>query len=551
MAKHRPYSKVACLALSLAVWSARARADVPPAESPLYSIAIGQNEAPATTDTLESPIPALRYADDDALKFHRFMAGRSRRAFLLTVPDRETQTRVPDAARGATPPTLAALDGAVEQVRAAMLADRAAGREPVLVLFFSGHGVMLPTGGAGLALHDGVLTESWLESHVFARLPARAIHVIVDACHAAAAVRVRDLDATLEPVGAEERERYLESSSLARYPNVGTILASSATAQAFEWDVYRGGVFAHELMSGLRGAADVNGDGRIEYSEIAAFFAAANLRVTDARARLEVVVEPPRSDARAPLVARAGNGTDFRLVGKTEGAWSHAFYVESENGSRVVDVFPEQGKPLALWLPAGEQLYLVRGKNEITVKASAGDSLALASLALGPSRARSRGALETSLARGLFGTRFGPAFYLGYTSGQGGLAPVQLPPEVDAEPGQRSETPYGHSSWRRPAGTALLFTSGAAAVTAGIFTGLALGARSDYESARYERPAAEARGRFNRSQIVAWTSAGAAAIFGAAGAGLLFWPGPNDGRKPSVAIAVSPTKSELAVSGGF
>jgi uncharacterized caspase-like protein len=49
-------------------------------------------------------------------------------------------------------------------------------------------------------------------------------------------------------------------------------MASASNTQAHEWDDYQTGVFTHELLSGLRGGADVNGDGRVEYSEMAAFW---------------------------------------------------------------------------------------------------------------------------------------------------------------------------------------------------------------------------------------------------------------------------------------
>ena len=81
------------------------------------------------------------------------------------------------------------------------------------------------------------------------------------------------------------------------------MLAHSADQQTHEWERWQGGIFTHELVSGLRGAADLNGDGAIEYSELGAFISAANSGVSDPHARLEVAVRPPRGDERAPLIA--------------------------------------------------------------------------------------------------------------------------------------------------------------------------------------------------------------------------------------------------------
>ena len=54
------------------------------------------------------------------------------------------------------------------------------------------------------------------------------------------------------------------------------ILATTLGQQAHEWSAIESGVFTHELLSGLLGAADVNADQRIEYTELQAFIAAAN-----------------------------------------------------------------------------------------------------------------------------------------------------------------------------------------------------------------------------------------------------------------------------------
>ncbi len=54
------------------------------------------------------------------------------------------------------------------------------------------------------------------------------------------------------------------------------VIATARDQQTHEWDAYAGGVFTHQVISGLRGAADVNRDGRVEYSEVHAFLTSAN-----------------------------------------------------------------------------------------------------------------------------------------------------------------------------------------------------------------------------------------------------------------------------------
>ncbi|HEX6277092.1 MAG TPA: caspase family protein, partial [Polyangiaceae bacterium] len=495
-----------------------------------YTIAVGVNTVADELKRNNGALSTLRYADDDALKIYRFIGQAGRRAFLLSVLDPDTQRRFPGAAQHAKTPSLAELERTVDAVVRAMARDRTAGEEPELVFFFSGHGVRDDTGGASLSLLDGALTRSWLYERLLSRVPARVVHLVIDACHAAALVRPRDVNATLETLAESERQAYVDAATLERFPHVGAVLASSASAQSFEWDAYRGGVFAHQLLSGLRGGADVNGDGRLEYSEIAAFLSAANLRVRDARARLEVVVRPPRIDRRAPLFDLSTLKQGFELRGRAEGRWGHGFFVESESGERLVDVYPEQGARLSLHLPLGERLFVVRPDGEIELGARNGEPVALASLAASPPRARARGALDSALRDGLFAVRFGPAFYEGYVSQREELVPVPITPER-AE--RRDAEGSSKASARASVGTALLLGGGAALVAGGVFTGLAIDAKNDYEATDLERSAEEASDRFHRYRTAAWLTGGTAVVLGAAGATLLLWP---DGTGAGVAV---------------
>jgi uncharacterized caspase-like protein len=491
------------------------------AAAPIYTISIGQNEIPvALRNGSNDALTALHYADDDAATFHNFMRAVSTRSFLLSVLDTDSQRRFPELVTEALVPTEAELLAVVDKVKRAMERDRAAGREPVLVFFYSGHGVRDQAGAAGLALHDGALSQDTLYDRILAVLPARIAHVIVDACHAEAVVRPRDVDAHVEPLPADEIQSYMQASTLARFPHVGALLASTSTAQSFEWDAYRGGVFAHEVLSGLRGAADVNGDGRIEYSELAAFLAAANLRISDARARPQIVVQAPRSDRRAPIVDLARSEGQFRLSGRASGPWAEPFFVETSSGVRLVDVFAERDAPISLRLPAGESLYLVRPDGEVAISPRSGEAIALGDLPPAAPRARARGALDDAMRKGLFATAFGSAFYRGYVSQQQDLVSVDFPDEVAAD----RFAPRPASTGARTAGRVLLWSGVAAAAVAGVFGGLALGAESQYNATNVERTATDARDRFYRYRD--WglgAGAGALALIGA-GLALSYWP---------------------------
>jgi hypothetical protein len=528
---------VACLLLSAPVRAAGASLTH-------YAIVIGHNEAPASLHGTASALSPLRYADDDAARVYRLLKGVSQRAYLLAVLDADTQRRFPDLVRASLAPRTSEIERAVDSVREAVERDVQAGKEPSVTFFFSGHGFNDGTDGAALSILDGSLTRRWLYEKLLARIPARFIHLIVDACHAEAVVRPRDVDAKLEPLSSTERERYVEEATLAQFPNVGVVLAASASARSFEWDGYQGGVFVHELLSGLYGGADVNGDESVEYSEIAAFLTAANLRVADPRARLSIVVEPPRSDRRAPLLHQGALPGHFRLVGRAEGVWSQPFFIETETGQRLLDVYAERGATIALRLPARERLFVVRRDAEARLSASEGELVTLASLRGVAPRTRPRGSLAMSMERGLFGTRFGPAFYHGYVSERESLVAVPFSPEVDeSPPTPPPSTEPAVPAARRTIGMLLLGAAGAATITAGIFTAMTLDARAKYESTTYEAQAEEAREQYYSYRTTAWASAGAAVALGVSGTFIAFYP------EPSKRTASGPRLHGLGVAG--
>ncbi len=322
------------------------------AESRTYVLAIGNNTPP-----VGSALEPLRYADDDAGDFYSFAQSFADGGALLTVLDTESQRRFPDLLGLAQPPTLVGSKRQVARLGELIAADVAAGREPTVLLFFSGHGTSGLDGGApALALLDGPLTQAVLYEEILATLPARYVHLLVDACHAEAVVRPRDLDAAPVAVTASDMRTWAARETLARFPYVGAVLATTASAEAHEWDSYQRGVFTHEILSGMRGGADVNGDGRVEYSELSAFLGAANGEVLDARARVAVVLHPPALNGRAPLVDLTGAHGLARLVGQM--ASLGALFVEDERGNRLADVHAEPGFDVSVAVPAGQLLFV-------------------------------------------------------------------------------------------------------------------------------------------------------------------------------------------------
>lgn len=476
-----------------------------------YLIAIGNNAPPPSGDD-DAGLRELRYADDDAASIFRFLEPLSADAHLLTILDADSQQRFPELAKIARPPSLAELRRIVAGYRERFEADRTRGDDPILFLFYSGHGNRPEGRAAALSMLDGPLTQSVLYDEILAVLPARYVHLLVDACYAEAVVRPRDLQAQVVDISDSELQSYASHATLARFPNVGAVIATSSAAQTHEWDVYRQGVFSHELLSGLRGAADVNRDGRVEYSEIAAFLAAANREVADERAHLAVLARPPTVNRRTPIVDLHELRSSGRLVGS--GAALGWFVVEDERGNRLADVRAEPGFDLSLSVPADETLFLRSRRSEARVRVARGGIVQLASLELHPIAVTARGAMESALERGLFAAAFGPEYYRGFVDGKSELAPVPLGNTRALDLVAAPKPSTHRAAWSAFGVSAGL---GAGAV---VFAALAGKALADFDATTLQRAAADARSRFNVFEPLAITCAVLSGVGVVAGAWL-------------------------------
>jgi len=483
------------------------------AETRVYTIAIGNNTGAPGQD---EAVARLRYADDDAAAFATFAGPLSARTEILTTFDADSQQRFPGLVHAARTPTLEELRRVIAGIRADMTADVAAGRRPVLLFFYSGHGVADADGKrAALSLLDEGLTQQRLYDEVLATLPAAAIHLLIDACYAEEVVRPRDLRLKVVDASDDEIEHLLARTTLARFPHVGAIVAASVNGQTHEWDFYRQGIFTHELLSGLRGAADVNGDGAVEYSELSAFLSAANREVPDARARLHVIARPPSVDPRMPLVelGRLGGSVRFRLSGRTP----RYFFIEDQHGNRLVEMRAEEGYRYDLYLPAGEPLYYVSNEKTIEFQGHPGDTLVADQLATPRAELRPRGAIAAALKHGLFAASFGPSYYRGFVDSAPDLVSVNFPGGdalvIDAPP--PAPAPDGQRPLLDRWVVGALCLTAALAATSATFGILANSAREQYATTPYQRSATELEQRFSRDRAIAIAAGvGAAAVAG-------------------------------------
>jgi uncharacterized caspase-like protein len=507
----------AALGLALVVVTSIEASREARAETKLYAIAIGNNTVPANAGVEIAP---LHYADDDAAAFFTFARGLGAEARLLTNMDVDSQLRFPELAAKSRAPTLKELRRTVDELRAQMSADVAIKDRPVLLFFYSGHGLgATDDRPAALTLQDEGLTQQRLYEDVLGALPDATIHVLIDACHAEDVVRPRDLNLPVVVASKEEVEQVMTETTLGRFHNVGAIVAAATNGQTHEWDQYHQGVFTHELLSGLRGAADVNEDSAIEYSELGAYLSSANREVPDLRARLKVITSPPVADRRQPIIELKRTRGALRV--RFNGGKPGYFYIEDRHGNRLVEMRSEENYRFQLYLPPDEPLYFVSAEKTVEFEGRSGDVLDGNELALRHADLRSRGAMSAALRHGLFAAPFGPNYYRGFVDRSAEMLSVDFRTPELSIPTAPLEPPTQDRFFGGWATTAFSVAAGLGAA-AGTFQILAVRDGNAYNNARLERDATSARQHFERDQTIAFVAA--AAALGAAGAGgLILW----------------------------
>ncbi len=477
-----------------------------------FALVVAENRPFAGT------LEPLRFADDDGVRYAELFEAIGVETELLSVLDAETQARHPFWAARSRAPTKAEVAASMARLNSKMQAARRAGKSTDLYFVFAGHGERGAGGEGRIHLRDGYLTRRDLLSLVVAPSKADFNHLIIDACHASALVFQRGGDGYSKEDFSEAIADYLVEEDLATYPNTGAILAATRNQEAHEWEVFRAGIFSHEVRSGLAGAADVNGDGVVEYSELAAFVAAANRAVRAPGARPEVITRPPALDLHRPIADYfAGARRFLRLPLGVRGR----FWLEDPRGERYADLHTSGETQVVVALGGTGPYYLRRGAEEARV--SAGGTTDGAGLKWRRRKIEARGALDDAFRRELYGVPFGIGFYEGYVASASGVSAVShrarlnLPPAADeAETG--ATTRFG--AWPYVAATGALAIAGGA-------LWLGLEAQSDLESfeERLHRDGVEPDGLASRIDANRRWANGLAAASGAlaATAAVLFW----------------------------
>ncbi|MCA9668621.1 MAG: caspase family protein [Myxococcales bacterium] len=409
---------VAGLALALAL-PCVARADS--AKAPLrYALIIANNHS------LDKGVKPLRYADDDAVRYYELFKLSTNKVALFTVLDDESARLFPGAQQVAKPPRAADIFATLARWNAEMAALKKAGRETELFVIYAGHGDRTKSGEGYVNLLDKRLLRRDLYRKVLAPSTASFVHLIIDACKSYFLVNRRGGSTGWKDDGGgsehdAEINAFLKREELSAYPNAGVILATSGDQSTHEWTRYRGGILSHELRSAIAGAADINGDGRVEYSELHAFIAAANARIKHPEAKLNIFAHAPAANRRRPLMdLRAARSA--RLL-RFDRQVSGQFHLEDDRGVRVADLNKAAGVRFDLAVDRQRTYYLRRAHKEAKVAPGAArvrvGKLAWASTAM----AARAGSLEQSFRRDLYRLAYSRGFYEGFCA-QAGHTPV-------------------------------------------------------------------------------------------------------------------------------
>jgi hypothetical protein len=412
------------IAWAVAVAAAVAGGTPARAATRTYALIVAENRS------LDPGVKPLQFADDDGAKTWELFSLFAERASLFVVLDADTARLHPEAARHAEPPERAAIFTELRRMEASMLADVLHGDEPELFFIYAGHGDVDGDGQGYINLRDGKLTRAELYREVIAPSHARFVHVIIDACKSYFMVSSRGgrqwrddrVPAAEQKAGDDQLHAFLEEEQLEAHPRAGVVVATSGDKETHEWSRYRGGILSHELRSALAGAADVNGDGKIEYSELRAFLAAANARVRNPEARVDVFARAPALDRHRPLIDLAAARDRARFLHFPSGLGGR-FWIEDDRGVRVADLHKEPQASFDIMLVPGRAYFLRADDREAEVplggaRVDAGD------LSWRARAVAARGSLDQSFRQDLYAEPYGRSFYDGFVATSGDL-PVE------------------------------------------------------------------------------------------------------------------------------
>ena len=352
----RPLTKCLQLILWVALVSMAKVAEASPAIH-VFALIVTNNKSVGLAQ------PDLQYADDDGARYYQLFRSiaSEQDVVLLTSFDRASAAVYPDLTKVALAPTRSQVQLATKVLGDAVLQARSRGERTLVYFIYAGHGD-IEEGRGFLELEDGRIDGRFIEQEILDRLPADTKHLVLDSCNSFFVINPR------KPGGrrwATPKDMALGFS--ARHPDVGLFLSTNSDSEVFEWSAIESGVFSHEVRSGLTGAADVNGDGSISYSELAGFIETANSGIAREALRPHLFYRGPRGDSNAALFPSSMiAGKKIVLSNAPARLW-----MKNASGGRVLDVHKETGvMNLTIPVAAGEELFVYEQHQDAAMTSS-------------------------------------------------------------------------------------------------------------------------------------------------------------------------------------
>ncbi len=277
-----------------------------------WVLAVGANDGGAKRETLQ-------YAVSDAQNFVQVM---------------ETMGGV-DAGVLLSDPRIEHLEEALHALHNRVASAEAARRE--VIIYYSGH-----ADENGLRLGESLFSYVRLRD-AMDRMEAEVHIAILDACASGAITRLKG--------GRRQKAFMVDASSDMR--GYAFLTSSSENEAAQESDAIGASFFSHYLVSGLRGAADVTGDGRVTLNEAYHFAFQNTLEGTE---RTQGGAQHPAYD-----IKMTGTGdvvmTDVRQTSAgliLSEALQGRFFIRNANRQLIAELFKPAGRRVELGLEPGK-----------------------------------------------------------------------------------------------------------------------------------------------------------------------------------------------------
>ena len=271
--------------------------------------------------------PVLRYAESDAKSFAKVLGemGGVQPGNVILVKE----------------PGVAALQKQLDGLDAKITQGKnAAGRNEVL-FYYSGH-----ADEKGLRLGNEVYAWKELRKRIDA-MSADVKIAVIDACGSGAITRLK---------GGVAVPAFMvdQSSDMKGY---AFITSSTQDESSQESDKLKGSFFTHSLVSGLRGAGDLSGDGKVTLSEAYQFAFNETLQKT------EKTMGGAQHPSRDMNLAGTGDVvmTDLRSTSaglELDEDVDGRLFIRDEKGELVAELYKKAGRAMSLGFPAGK--YSVR-----------------------------------------------------------------------------------------------------------------------------------------------------------------------------------------------